>query len=276
MAQKSDTLITYSFNGIPTKKISKATSIYKIFKKDSTTWVRTTSDKNFVIVKKESFSDSAFTVLNGNYVEYKSGKTYLKGYYIQNIKQGVWLRYDSTGQAVDSRAYVGGKLNGPFVRYWKNASILEQANYIDNRFVGERKVFYENGNLAIKEVYDSAHKLIDSTYLTINGARTKKQNLEKKPIFGWGGTFPSYVSHEIHDIKAISQFDRFTYSISFIVDENGLVSDVRLDQTSIPSVGKEAVRIVKESPKWKPGTLLGKPIASDMSIDIFSVFTPIN
>ena len=47
--------------------------------------------------------------------------------------------------------------------------------------------------------------------------------------------------------------------ISFIVEKDGSLTDVKVEKGVDPSFDKEAVRVVKTMPKWEPGMWRGKP-----------------
>lgn len=49
-------------------------------------------------------------------------------------------------------------------------------------------------------------------------------------------------------------------TVSFAVDVDGSVTDVRVERKVYPSLDNEAVRVVSSMPKWKPGTQDGKPV----------------
>ncbi len=47
----------------------------------------------------------------------------------------------------------------------------------------------------------------------------------------------------------------------FIVNKDGSISDVEVVKSGgDPSLDKEAVRVIKSMPKWKPGMQRGKPV----------------
>ena len=48
--------------------------------------------------------------------------------------------------------------------------------------------------------------------------------------------------------------------VQFTVDTDGSVTNVKVLEGSDPSLNKEAVRVVSNSPKWTPGTQDGKPV----------------
>ena len=49
-------------------------------------------------------------------------------------------------------------------------------------------------------------------------------------------------------------------TVSFIVEKDGRVSNVRLLRSVQPALDKEAIRVVKSMPKWTPGKQNGKPV----------------
>ncbi len=49
-------------------------------------------------------------------------------------------------------------------------------------------------------------------------------------------------------------------NISFIVEKDGSLSNIRILGSSNPTFDKEAIRILKTMPKWKPGTCKKKPV----------------
>ena len=54
----------------------------------------------------------------------------------------------------------------------------------------------------------------------------------------------------------------YTVQISFIINVDGTVSDVTAKNDPGYGVGKEAIRVIKNSPKWIPGSQNGKTVKS--------------
>ncbi|SDC81123.1 energy transducer TonB [Pedobacter soli] len=270
IAQQSDTLITYNFGGKPTTKLNKATSLYKVFKQDSVTWIRITSDKNFMPLKRETFSDSTLTNLYGTYTLYKNGKPHIKGTYLNNEKAGTWITYGNESNAIETKVYAFNLLNGLYVSYWPNSAVFEQKEYVNDREVGERKLFYQNGNLALKEVFDDKGQLIDSAYFDQEGNVTLSQTIIILPQYP-GGIKKLYelIAKELkypEDALRISAQGKVF--LSFTVGESGELSNIQLIRAPYPSLGEEAMRVLKYLPKWIPGTMLGRPTAMQFNINV--------
>lgn len=56
--------------------------------------------------------------------------------------------------------------------------------------------------------------------------------------------------------------------VAFVVNKDGSVTDVRIARGVDPSLDKEAIRVVKSLPKWKPGMQRGKPVRVSYSVPI--------
>lgn len=59
-----------------------------------------------------------------------------------------------------------------------------------------------------------------------------------------------------------------TVFLSFIVDKNGVISDIEVLRAVGGGLDEEAIRVLKASPKWNPGLQRGRPVKSRMSIRI--------
>lgn len=60
--------------------------------------------------------------------------------------------------------------------------------------------------------------------------------------------------------------------LSFVVDIDGTVSDVKVLKSVSVYIDREAKRVIQSSPKWKPGSVRGKSVKTRMNIPIhFSI-----
>ena len=60
-----------------------------------------------------------------------------------------------------------------------------------------------------------------------------------------------------------------TADISFIIDAEGYVTDVKVIRSADPEFGKEAVRVISKSPKWAAGTLDYLPVKVSCAIRVY-------
>lgn len=57
-------------------------------------------------------------------------------------------------------------------------------------------------------------------------------------------------------------------TVRFVVKKDGSIGEVKIVKSPHPSLSKEAERVIKLMPKWKPATIDGKPISSSISMPI--------
>jgi len=56
--------------------------------------------------------------------------------------------------------------------------------------------------------------------------------------------------------------------ISFVVSKKGEVTEVKVARGVDPNLDKEAIRVVKAMPKWKPGKQRGKAVKVSYTVPI--------
>lgn len=95
---------------------------------------------------------------------------------------------------------------------------------------------------------------------------------EVMPRYLGGGTaFSDYLAQNIKypsvEKKAGKQG---TVYVQFVVEKDGRVSNVKLMKgvPDAPGLGREAIRVVSESPDWNPALMNGKPVRCRMTIPI--------
>lgn len=86
--------------------------------------------------------------------------------------------------------------------------------------------------------------------------------VEKQPEFP-GGTAElfKYLSKAIkYPVIAQENGIQGRVVCSFVVNRDGSIVDIQVMRGVDPSLDKEAVRVISEMPKWKPGEQRGKPV----------------
>lgn len=62
--------------------------------------------------------------------------------------------------------------------------------------------------------------------------------------------------------------------MNFVIEKDGSITDVKVLRGVDPALDKEAIRVIKSMPKWKPGKQRGKPVRVSFNLPI--TFTLIN
>ena len=72
------------------------------------------------------------------------------------------------------------------------------------------------------------------------------------------------------NIKNYSAKDKSEISIvaTFIVEEDGSLTNIKIIESNEPSLNREVVRVIKTIPKWRPPTENGVPVRSDFTLPI--------
>lgn len=261
-AQQSDTLYSYTNIGGKEVKKDRAVNVYKVYKRDSLSWVKTTSDHNLTLLKKETFSDAELKVLNGNYAEYGNGKVSVNGTYIKGKKNGLWIKYNAAGSAVESETYSLNQLQGPFTSYWPNGKIMEEGNYTNGKMDGDWKLYTEAGELKSTTSFkdgnpvppDGQIKLVDLTPPQFPGGMPK---------------FYQYIGNNLRYPKEALE-NHITGKVFFVVtvDKEGALKDFKVIASPDESLTQAAKKVVLSSPKWIPATEAGKPVDMKQTLNI--------
>lgn len=129
-----------------------------------------------------------------------------------------------------------------------------------------RKVSYFRGMkmpfilvLAAILLQQAAHGQSDSTFVD---SVAKFSEVEVKPEFPGGeAAFYKYLQENIrYPREALERGVQGKVWIEFVIDKDGGVIDAKVARGVALSLDAEAVRVVSEMPKWKPGYQKGKAI----------------
>ena len=107
-------------------------------------------------------------------------------------------------------------------------------------------------------------KVVKTTKVTKKTGTTDKvyEVCEQMPIFpGGDAAMMKYLSENVkYPALAIKAQEQGRVVVSFTVEKDGAISDVKVARSVTPSLDAEAVRVVKAMPKWTPGKQDGQPV----------------
>lgn len=89
----------------------------------------------------------------------------------------------------------------------------------------------------------------------------KMQTVEQLPVFPGGWTaLMQWLTRNLH-YPAIAQQQKIQGKVvvSFIINKDGSVADVKLEKSVDVSLDREALRVVRMMPKWQPAIMHDKP-----------------
>lgn len=269
LAQKKDTLVYYTDLALKPVAKEKAKITFKAFQSDTASWTFLQYNAKNLLEQKETYADSLLTIKHGQYVTYSFGKPSLKGRFINNMKHGNFISYDTAGTVEEVSLYYLDTLKTNVI-YFKNGGKREEKKYAEKNKIAERLVFYENGNLAIKQIFSPDNMVIEGTYLDIDGNAVKLTQIESPPTFAGGiQRFYEYIARNLkYPLDAAKSRIQGSVMVSFIITETGEVTNVKVIKSVDPMLDREAINIVKSSPKWIPAKLFGKNVKVSYSIPI--------
>ena len=95
-------------------------------------------------------------------------------------------------------------------------------------------------------------------------------SVEQIPTFPGGfDAFYKYLAQNIH-YPAGAAKDRIQGKVFviFVVEKDGSLTDMKIIRGVSPDIDAEAIRVLKSSPKWKPGIQNGRPVRVQFSVPI--------
>ncbi|GAB2770824.1 energy transducer TonB [Salinimicrobium soli] len=159
----------------------------------------------------------------------------------EEVLEGKKTLWKEDGSLWTESEYVKGKLHGYLISYWENGQL-------------KRKDLYKKGKLKEKKVWDSTGKAITWYPMEVHprfpGGKSGLENYikanAKKPNGVAGG-------------KVV---------VGFVIDIDGSITDVRIEETSSFALNLSAYNVVAKMPAWKPGERDGEIVRVKYSIPL--------
>jgi TonB family protein len=241
--------------------------------------------KSEVYFKDDSLDGTAI------YFDSLTHKIKMTGYYKNGKKEGEWqafnkagmvliteqykdsgtrastVLYNHTGKKIAEGDFINKKFSGPWKEYDSVGNLKWEKNYVSNVKDGEATEYYANGKIERKELY-SFGKLLSGKEYDENGNEINYVPAIEKAKADYDVT--EYIkTHLQYPEKAKRRNIEGKVLVSFIVNEDGSISDAKILKGVGGGCDEEALRIVNHMPAWKPGMQDGKPVR-------FSYRLPIN
>lgn len=100
------------------------------------------------------------------------------------------------------------------------------------------------------------------------GSKQKMVVIEKMPMFPGGEeAMQAWIADNLKFPEDAAK-NKGEVTVSFTVDKTGKVTDVKVIKSSDPLLDKEAIRVVKSMPEWKPGSQNGTNVNVNMLVDV--------
>ncbi|MCL3779444.1 energy transducer TonB [Prolixibacteraceae bacterium JC049] len=144
-----------------------------------------------------------------------------------------------------------------------NILVVDDDTEIDEELEIEDSEIDENEAIEAAVNLDQGEEEVDDTPLPF-------AVLEDKPVFPGGerGLMKYIHDHVQYPVIAQENGIQGVVYVAFVIDERGKVTEVKALRGPDIALNKEAVRVVKSLPKWKPGKQRGKPVRVSFHVPI--------
>lgn len=200
---------------------------------------------------------------------YEDGKKQMECDYRDNVLHGPLHEWYSSGQPESYQEFKGGLLNGEYISWRGDGSYKLKARYYNGEKHGNFQSFYSNGQMVRDDFFENG-VLIEGHCYSNKGKPVDYFPYVSMPKFPGGqAALRKFVEKKLkYPEEARKRRIEGAVIILFTVSEEGRVEDPRIVNGDREYFNNEALRIVREFPKWIPGELDGIPSPIQVSVPI--------
>lgn len=153
---------------------------------------------------------------------------------VQKIQNGTYRSFYETGQLHAIIPYKKGKIDGELITYWGDGQLKRTDKYSDGNFISG-KILNTNG----RELPYYPYVILPSFK---KGEKKLQEYLAKNLMYPAG---------------ARERKENGTVKVGFTVSDKGVVNNPVIISGVSSELDQEALRVVKEMPRWNPGMVDG-------------------
>ena len=193
---------------------------------------------------------------------------YKVSYLHTDTKMAEFEVYDKKYSKGNITSYIPIK-NGKYDEWYINGEKRVSCFYLDDKLNGDFTAYYPTGKLKRYEKWKKGECIYGECY-DENGNKTEYCSYQEFAEYV-GGLYELYkfIGKSLHypDYAFKNGIEGVVY-VSFIVDVDGSIIDVKIRQGVEEHLNNEALRIVNSMPKWKPGKFEGKNVKTEFTLPI--------
>lgn len=92
--------------------------------------------------------------------------------------------------------------------------------------------------------------------------------MQAEPLNGYPDLYDYFNATLVYPASALNDSIQGVQIISFVINKNGKVEQIEVEQSLGAEFEKESIRLIENMPEWKPAKLDGKPMSTRISIPI--------
>lgn len=170
------------------------------------------------------------------------------------VYDGIITWYSEKGVLTGKGFFKKNKREDHLITYYTDGAIKSDALFKANNLEGEHKFYYPNGQLKRADIYKEG-KFISGKCYSSTGADIPYFRYIQNPEFAGGeAKLGKYIkANLVYPKQALREEITGTVKVKFTVTAGGEITDVHLENTIHPFLDNEALKLVKNMPRWKPG-----------------------
>ena len=215
------------------------------------------------------------TYFNSNWKKIENSKNaayYQFIYFGEDTNNVVEMNYYITGENRSEihysnyRKYIYG---GKYIVYFKNGVVDKHINYDQGKIKGKLLTNWENGNPKRIETYENDKSLEGKCFDSL-GVEIPFFDYEEPANYPGGRVeLIKYLGNEmVYPKKMIKKGIEGKIFIRFIVDESGSITNAKVLKGGEKLFEEEALRVVRNMPKWNPGKIDGELVRSYFDLPV--------
>lgn len=150
--------------------------------------------------------------------------------------------------------------------------ITETVTTVTEESVAEPEVAAMPTETAVAETETKADETVIEAQAASEEKREREVHKTADTIAEFPGGMSAMMEYLRNNIKypeeAMKNDEEGLVVVGFVVEADGSVTEVEVKKGETESLDKEAIRVVRSMPKWKPGMLDGKPVATWYSLPV--------
>jgi TonB family protein len=230
-------------------------------KESECTYIKS-SDKNAISYLWYLSGLSKKYVINGKSIDwYKNGQVENETNYTNGERNGQAFSWYENGQIKSETTYLNNKEVGKSKSWYENGKLKSERDNINNQFDGDVITYWKNGNIKRKDEYKEG-KFQNGTCYDSLGKEIDHFDLEVMPKYAGGDQqMMSDIYNNIqYPVKSRDNGIQGSVIVRFAVNEQGGISDIAIMQGINEELNNEALRVIRELKRFKPGYDDGEPV----------------
>ncbi|CAN5621663.1 hypothetical protein BH10BDE1_BH10BDE1_09320 [soil metagenome] len=138
-------------------------------------WAREWSDEGKLICESYWMNDQQTGDAKTSTGQDKAGVT---GSFKQNLRNGLFTKFDAAGGKIGITKYENGKRNGEARLFYASGNLKQRLTYVDDVASGESSAWYENGNIESHGLVKGGRPVGPWQYWSEDGKTSKERVLD--------------------------------------------------------------------------------------------------